>query len=122
MSGNKDNFTLELKTGNQIVDEGMQGPDRDRREYKGKPFLVADAAKTSDPAAYTTLNSPVLSGKLYDGQCLQFWYSLKARNMEIWSIGWQHLVHRKMSCTYVLIIIPFPEFDGNRKNCSKNQT
>ena len=80
MSGNKDNFTLELKTGNQIVDEGMQGPDRDRREYKGKPFLVADAAKTSDPAAYTTLNSPVLSGKLYDGQCLQFWYSLKARS------------------------------------------
>ena len=83
MTSNKDNFTLELKTGNQIVDEGMQGPDRDRREYKGKQFLVADAAKSSDPAAYSTLVSPILSGKLYDGQCLQFWYSLKARNYEM---------------------------------------
>ena len=83
VSSNDANFTLELKTGNQVVEEGMQGPDSDRREYKGKTFLVVDAAKSWDPAAYSTLFSPILSGKLYDGQCLQFWYSLKARNCEM---------------------------------------
>ena len=83
MSGNDANFTLELKTGNQVVDEGMHGPDQDRKGYHGRTFLVADAAKSTDDAAYSKLSSPVLSGQLYDGQCLQFWYSLKARIPDI---------------------------------------
>jgi hypothetical protein len=55
----------------------MQGPHMDRREYTKKSFLVVDAKTSTDTEAYAELWSSTMSGPLYDGQCLEFWYSLK---------------------------------------------
>ncbi len=77
-----DNFTFELKSGNEVAESGMQGPHMDRREYKTRPFMVADAAKSDQGGtAYAELWTPTLPHHTYGGQCIHFWYSLKARKL-----------------------------------------
>lgn len=70
-----DEFRLDRTNGATIEADGGQGPHYDLYGYTEKHFLNADAAKSTNPIAYTAITSKKYEPS-FNGMCFSFWYSL----------------------------------------------